>query len=347
METWGNDLRMSDSGFPYRLPAEWEEQACVWLSWPVSRHIWPGHRLAIEEKFAEIVAVISRYEYVKINAVRAHHDSIRETLNRARADLTVIEFWDHPTDDVWCRDHGPLFIRHQESGEVAVSDWKFNAWGGKFEPFDQDDAVPRRIADALEMQCFSHDFVLEGGAIESNGAGTLLTTEAVLLNPNRYAAPSRAVAEASLADGLGARRVIWLKDGLLNDDTDGHIDNISRFVGEDAVLTVVDSVQPQLLENAQRLRQAVGTVLELPLPELVLHDGEPLPASYANFLIINDAVVVPVFGQSERDERALGIIGDCFPGRKTESIDARLLLLEGGAIHCLSMQQPTWQPPPN
>lgn len=322
------------------LPAEWEEQAAVWLSWPVATTIWPNHRAEIVVLFAQIAARMSWYQPVHINADASQHAMIVEQLNRARCDLSMTTLWPHATDDVWCRDHGPIFLKHRERGEIAIADFKFNAWGEKFPACAQDNAIPQHIARALGLRRFAMDSILEGGAIESNGAGCILTTEAVLLNRNRYAEPTLASAEAMLRQGLGAERVVWIKDGIDHDDTDGHIDNVTRFIGEDAVLTAVDPSQPQLQENATQLRRQLATVIELPLPAPIVYEGQVLPASYANFLIMNDAVIVPVFGQAQRDAQALGIIAECFPGRKIESIDARWLLLEGGAIHCLSMQQP-------
>ena len=323
----------------FELPAEWEPQAAVWLAWPVSKHIWPQHRAEIQNKFAEIAARISWYEPVCINAAPSEHAAITAALNRARCDLTVTRLWAHPTDDVWCRDFGPLFLKNRANGNLAVADFEFNAWGGKFEQYQLDNAVPEQIAAAMGLQRFARGAVLEGGAIESNGTGCILTTEAVLLNSNRYARPSRASAEALLCDGLGASEVVWLKQGIDHDDTDGHIDNVTRFIAADSVVTVVDPTQPQLLDNAAVLRRRFANVLTLPLPEVLVHEGRPLPASYANFLILNDAVLLPVFGQSGRDQIADGVMRDCFPGRKIEAVDARLLLLEGGAVHCLSMQQ--------
>lgn len=324
----------------FYLPAEWEPQAAVWLSWPVAHTIWPHHRSEIFDLFAQIAARISWYEPVHINADASMHTRIVQELNRARCDLSVTTLWPHPTDDVWCRDHGPIFLKHRAGREIVVTDWAFNAWGDKFAAYKQDNAIPQHIASALGLRRLAMEAVLEGGAIEANGAGCLLTTEAVLLHNNRYAEPTLASAEAMLRQGLRAERIVWLEEGIDHDDTDGHIDNVTRFIGEDAVLTVVDASQPQLQRNAARLRQQFATVVELPLPAPVYDQGRVLPASYANFLIVNDAVIVPVFGQAQRDAQALGVIAECFPGRKLEAVDARLLLLEGGAIHCLSMQQP-------
>ncbi len=345
----------------YTLPAEWEEQAAIWLSWPVNGHIWPGQREAIWQRFAELAAQFSYFEPVKINATGSAHAEIREKLNAARADLTVISLYDHPTDDVWCRDHGAVFLR-DGAGKLVASDWQFNAWGGKFEPHDTDNAVAARMAEATGASLISSELILEGGGIESNGAGVLLTTDEVLLNPNRNPQWSREQVEAELRRVLGVGEVFWLARGLDHDDTDGHIDNITRFIGQNAVLTSVNptimpatapAFQTQLVDNLRQLRERFETVVELPLPEQYslkpnpgaansTSDGgsDPKPASYANYALLNDAVIVPSFGQRENDARAAGIIGDCFPGRKVVPFDCRLFLEEGGAVHCLTQHEP-------
>lgn len=349
------------------LPPEWEEQAAIWLSWPVSTHIWPGQRSAIWEAFARLVAQFSYVEPVKINAAGSAHAEICDVLNRARADLAVITLHDHPTDDVWCRDHGAVFVKDEDRRLVATN-WQFNAWGGKFEPYDEDNAVARLMADAVGVPVVSSELILEGGAIESNGAGVLLTTEAVLLNPNRNPDWSRVQVEAEFRRMLGVTEVIWLPRGLDHDDTDGHIDNIARFIGQDAVLACVNpphlptdapAYQRQLDDNLRLLSERFSTVIDLPLPEPLRPargrtsrggdacpqasaDGSnpPPPASYANYALVNDAVIVPSFGQSANDGRAQGIIGDCFSGRKVVPFDCRLFLEEGGAVHCLTQHEP-------
>jgi len=341
-----------------RLPAEWEEQSAIWLSWPVNGHIWPGLREEIWQHFAALAAQFSYFEPVKINAAGSAHAEIREKLNAARADLTVISLYDHPTDDVWCRDHGAVFAK-DGAGKLVAIDWQFNAWGGKFEPHDTDNTVACKMAEAVGAPVISSELILEGGAIESNGAGVLLTTDEVLLNPNRNPQWSREQIEAELRRMLGVKEIFWLTRGLDHDDTDGHIDNITRFVAEDAVLTSVNptimpatapAFQTQLVENRRLLRERFETVIDLPLPEqysLKRNPGaatsegtQPKPVSYANYALVNDAVIVPSFGQPENDERAAGIIGDCFPGRKIVPFDCRLFLEEGGAVHCLSQHEP-------
>lgn len=350
-----SDSRTNERAGPtaagFRMPAEWETQAAVWFSWPHRRETWPGHFRAIPEKFAEIVAWISRFEPVRVNLARPLQARARTLLNRARADLAQVEFFHHPTDDAWCRDHGPIFVRNDATGEVALTDWKFNSWGGKYPPFDRDDAIPRRVAGALGLRRFPVDMVLEGGSVDTNGAGLLLTTESCLLNPNRNPQLGRKEIERRLRDYLGARKVLWLGAGLAGDDTDGHVDDLSRFFRTDGVVTTVernprDVNYGSLQDNLERLRSFRGrggrrlTVVELPAPRPCFGRGQRLPASYANFLIVNGAVLVPTFRQAMRDAEAAEILAGCFPGRKIVPIDCLVLVWGLGAIHCLSQQQP-------
>jgi agmatine deiminase len=333
----------------FQMPPEWAPQAAIWLSWPANTALWPGHFHLIGPKFAEFAAAISRFEPVRINCAAALQPLARQQLAAARADTAVIEFFDHPTNDVWCRDHGPLFVKNAATGEVAITDWHFRGWGGKFEA-TLDNAVPRRIADALNLRHFACDFELEGGAIEVNGTGQLLTTEAVQHNPNRAAGRDDTAFLAALRGALGIREILWLGGGLANDDTDGHIDNIARFFAPAGVVAAVepDPASPNhapLRENLARLRAfrtpggAPLDIVELPLPEPFRLAGRDLPPSYANFLIVNGGVLVPIYSQPG-DDRAMGILREIFPGRKIVGIDCRPLLIEGGALHCLTQQQP-------
>src|SRR5690606_30097075 len=209
--------------------------------------------------FAGIAAAVTRFETVRINAPGADHAAIRDLCNRAKAVPERLELFDHPHNDVWCRDHGPIFLKHRESGKTAVSDWGFNAWGGKFPPFDLDDSIPRQVAASLGLERFEGGMILEGGAIEINGLGQLLTTEAVLLNPNRNPHLSRGDIERKLRDTLGVRDILWLKQGIEGDDTDGHIDDLARFVDDTTIIacTDPDPTSPNravLDENLGRLR---------------------------------------------------------------------------------------------
>ncbi|MCX6919915.1 MAG: agmatine deiminase family protein [Verrucomicrobia bacterium] len=336
-----------DLGF--RMPAEWEPQSATWLSWPSNPKLWPGHYDLVPAKFAEFAAAISRFQPVRINATGKLRAEAERELKAAKADLSVIELIDIATDDVWCRDHGPIFVKQRQTGEIALTDWDFHGWGGKFEA-SLDNQVPGKIAQHLGMKNFSFPFELEGGGIEVSGDGLLLTTEAVQNNPNRADGRDDAAFHTAIREGLAIDDLLWIGEGLANDDTDGHIDNLARFVSSRTLIAVTenDKASPNfkpLQENLRRLgemRVKGGQkldVIELPLPRTIRLAGRELPPSYANFLIVNDGVLVPVYGQ-DSDEKALGIIGDCFPGRKVVGLDCRLLLIEGGALHCLSQQQP-------
>lgn len=344
------DSTPSSQGF--RAPAEWESQEAVWLSWPFNLKTWPNHFAPIPKKFAEIAAVISRFQKVRINCPRSLQDEPRRLLAKAGAELSRIEFYDHPTNDAWCRDHGPIFIKNDRTGEVALTDWQYNAWGGKYPPYDLDNQVPGRIAEALSMRRFEIPIVMEGGSIEVDGAGQLLTTEACLLNRNRNPHLTRREIEVQLCDNLGVDRILWLHDGIVGDDTDGHIDDLARFYRTDAIVTLYEDNEkdpnfPILHENWERLkdlrtRDGRGFELKrLPMPSPVLCDGERLPASYANYLVINGAVLLPVFDQSGPDELAAEVMSDCFPGREIIPMDCVDLVLGLGALHCISQQQPS------
>lgn len=339
----------------YRMPAEWEPQEAVWFSWP-SGHpdCWPETLVRVESAFAAIVAAASRYETVRLNAPAARHEAIRNAVLAAGASAGAVELFDHPSDDVWCRDHGPLFVKHRESGALAVTDWGFNGWGDKFGPYEQDDRIPALVAESLGLPRFEGGMVLEGGSIEQNSLGQVLTTEAVLLNPNRNPRLDRTEIERRLCDLLGFDEVFWLKSGIEGDDTDGHIDDIARFV-DDATIVIsrerdgASENHRVLAENRERLgdfRLPDGSrpeIVEIDLPEACEAPGwrlPVLPASYVNFLVLNGAVLVPVFGQERRDRAALGLLGELFHGREIVPVEAIDIVREGGAVHCISQQQP-------
>ncbi len=335
----------------FRMPAEWDEHRAIWLSWPVRAQTWPGHYDLIPAKFAEIVAAISRFEAVHVNVGLALQPLARRLFQEAGAMSQRVTLHDHPTDDTWCRDHGPIFVRNPSTGEIAVTDWDFNAWGGKFSPCDNDNATPSRVAKALGLRRFIPSMILEGGSIDVNGQGLLLTTEVCLLNPNRNPHLDRSQIEQRLREYLGATHVYWLGRGIEGDDTDGHVDDLSRFYSTEGIVTAVEKVESDinyraLRENLDRLRSmrtpsgAHFTIVELPMPEPCVTDGQRLPASYANFLILNGALLVPVFRQPKRDAEALEILSTCFPGRQIVPIDCRDWVIGRGTLHCISQQQP-------
>jgi len=335
----------------FRMPAEWEPQAAIWLSWPHRQKTWPRNYAPIPVKFAEIAATISRYEPVRFNIKQSLHATARRLLKQAKADFSRIEIFAHTTDDAWCRDHGPIFVKNDRSGEIAVTDWQFNAWGGKYPKFKADNAIPAKIAAKLKLRRFTHPMVLEGGSIEVNGEGLLLTTEACLLNKNRNPHLTREQIEQALRDYLGVHTVYWLGDGIEGDDTDGHVDDLSRFFRADGILTAVESNPRDVnyralrenLERLKNLRTPAGKkfkLVELPMPRPCYRDEQRLPATYANYLILNSAVLMPTFRQPKRDAEAVEILAECFPGREIVPVDCLDLVLGRGTLHCISQQQP-------
>jgi agmatine deiminase len=337
----------------YRMPAEWEPHAATWLSWPHKESSWPGKVERVPPIWVEMVRALVEGEDVNILVNEAAPAAaVRTLLERGRVPLHRVHLREIATDDAWIRDHGPTFVTRAagDRGELAVIDWRYNAWGGKYPPWELDDQVPRAIARLLELPAFSPGIVLEGGSIDVDGAGTLLTTEACLLNPNRNPELDRAAIEQYLCDYLGVRRVLWLGDGIVGDDTDGHIDDLTRFVAPGVVATVVEEdpadVNYALLrENLRRLgsmRDAADQplrIVTLPMPEPVFYDGTRLPASYANFYIGNRTVLAPIFG-SQRDAVALATLRTLFPGRTVVGINAVDLIWGLGAFHCVTQQQP-------
>ena len=334
----------------FRMPAEWEPHEATWLSWPHKEASWPGNFAPVPAIWVEMVRQLVRGERVNILVNdSAPAVQVRRLLEQAGVALDRVTLHEVPTDDAWMRDHGPIFIRNA-AGEVAMTDWEYNAWGGKYPPWENDNRVPERLEPILKLRRFRTGMVLEGGSIDVNGQGALLTSEACLLNPNRNPALSRAEIEQMLCDYLGATHVLWLGDGIVGDDTDGHIDDITRFVAPDTVVTVIeedrgDENHERLQENLERLRQVKDQagrplrVLTMPMPEPVFYDDARLPASYANFYIGNEVVLVPVFGQ-ERDRQALAVLQPVFPTRRVVGIEARAMVWGLGAFHCVTQQQP-------
>ncbi len=335
----------------YRMPPEWAPHQATWFSWPHNPDTWPGHLEAAERALAGAVAALTEGETVRINVLNERHERHVAGLLAGRANLQRVQLHRIPTNDAWCRDHGAIFVtRAGTEAPLLALDFGYNAWGGKYPPFDLDDAVPPRMAALLGAPHRTVDMILEGGSLDVNGAGTLLTTEQCLLNPNRNPGLSRAEIEQHLGENLGVGQILWLGEGIEGDDTDGHVDDLTRFVAEDTVVAVLeddpaDMNYRALRENRERLagmRLPDGrplSVVELPMPEPVFRGGERLPASYANFYIGNRVVLLPVFG-GPRDEEAAATIAHCFPGRRVVGIDCRDIVVGLGTLHCLTQQVP-------
>jgi agmatine deiminase len=336
----------------YYFPAEFDRHIATWLSWPHKEASWPGKIQTIYTSYSRFVRELSRGEDVCINVKdAAMQASAVGHLELAGVDMDRVRFFFHPSNDAWCRDHGPAFLVNPgaEQKKVIV-DWNYNAWGNKYPPFDLDDVIPTLIGKALNLPVFHPGIIMEGGSVEFNGAGTLLTSSCCLLNPNRNPHLNRDQIETYLQDYYGAEQILWVKEGIIGDDTDGHIDDTVRFVNEDTLITVIEEDRAdqnyQLLQDnlaeLKKMRLLSGKqlhIVELPMPEMVIYEDQRLPASYANFYIANDSVIVPTF-QSDRDERALRIIQDCFPGREVVGIDSTDIIWGLGSFHCLSQQEP-------
>ena len=336
----------ADAG--YRWPAEWEPHAATWVAWPRNLATWPGRFERIPPVFARLVRKISQFEPVKVLAGGVQVQAQAKLLVGDLADVTLLDI---DTNDAWCRDTGPTFLAGPPGSSLALVDWQYNAWGGKYPPFDLDNRVPRRIAETINCRRFETDFVLEGGAIEGNGLGTIMASESCLLNPNRNPGCTREQAECIMAEYLGATRVVWLPRGeLAGDDTDGHVDQLARFVDPATVVTAVsldklDSNYEPLRENYDFLRRTTGQggksleVVPLPLPAPKFAAAQRLPASYCNFYIANGLVVVPQF-DDPADEQALSILARVFPNRVVSGLSALEIVWGLGAFHCLTQQQP-------
>ena len=340
----------------YRMPAEWEPHRGTWLSWPHKEASWPGKFSPVPAIFARMVRHLADQEEVHINVAGPDMElDVRRLLSDDGADSGNVFFHYNPTNDAWCRDHGPIFLqRRQGSGsEEAIVDWNFNAWGGKYPPYDLDDVVPTRIAKELGLPVFYPGIVMEGGSIDVNGKGTLLTTEACLLHPNRNPQLDRHAIEDCLRDHLGVSHILWLGDGIVGDDTDGHVDDLTRFVDPATVVTVVednpaDENYEPLQDNLERLSHMTDQdggqlrVVTLPMPRPLYHDGQRLPASYANFYLANGVVLLPTY-DPDRDEQARNTLQSLFPTREVIGIDCTDLVWGLGAFHCVTQQWPSLQ----
>jgi agmatine deiminase len=335
------------------MPAEWEPHRGTWLSWPHKEASWPGRFGAVPGIFARMVRLLADREEVHLNVGGpAMEADVRRFLAAEGADSGNVIFHHNPTNDAWCRDHGPIFVHRRDGGrtEEAILDWGYNAWGGKYPPYDLDDVIPTRIGAEYDIPVYHPGMILEGGSIEVNGRGTLLTTEACLLNPNRNPQLDREGIEASLRHHLGVSHILWLGDGIACDDTDGHVDDLTRFVDPTTVVTVVeedpgDENYEPLQENLERLRtmrdQDGGPlrVVTLPMPRALYQDGQRLPASYANFYIANGLVLLPTYDPG-RDAEAVATLEALFPGRDVVGIDCTDLVWGLGAFHCVTQQWP-------
>jgi agmatine deiminase len=336
----------------YRFPAEFEQHFATWLSWPHKQESWPGKINSIYPFYCLFIKALTENEFVHINVVNEEMKIFaQEKLEAISTNMDRLRFYTHPTNDAWCRDHGPAFLVNPNAAQPKIIiDWNYNAWGNKYPPFDLDDRIPTLIASAYQIPVLYPEIIMEGGSVDFNGMGTLITSESCLLNKNRNPLLSRSGIEAYLEAYYGVDQVLWVKDGIVGDDTDGHIDDTVRFINEDCVIAAVEEnrsddnyeiLQHNLadLKNMRLLNGKQLNVIELPMPDKIIYEGRRLPASYANFYIANGLVVVPTF-RCDKDEKALMIIQDAFPERKVTGIDSTDIIWGLGSFHCLSQQEP-------
>jgi agmatine deiminase len=330
------------------MPAEWDNHEAIWLSWPHDPTTFTSGVEQVEKTYIQIIKCLHKDEqvnlFVKDDIMK---QKVKTLLTQAKVDLRRVQFFEFDYADVWFRDYGPIFVRN--SDKLAMVHWVFNSWGQKYEELLKDAEIPHVINEYMGLTCFEPGIVLEGGSIDVNGKGTLLTTKQCLLNKNRNPCLSKEKIETYLRDYLGVSHIIWLNCGIAGDDTDGHVDDLARFVNP---TTVVCSFDESDDENSKALKQNYQTlcnsidqngkkidIIKLPMPGNVLYKNKRLPASYTNFYIGNKTVLVPTF-RSENDKIALAILQELFPNRKVVGIDCIDLICGFGAIHCISQQQP-------
>jgi agmatine deiminase len=341
----------------FSFPPEWAPRRGTWISWPRPEGIsFPGKYHEAIEDIAGLIRVLAAREEVHVNVSNHNYERIVREFLKARGVLMRRVFFHHiPTNEAWVRDHGPAFVLRTRRGktEAAIVDWGFNAWGGKYPPWDADDNVPTRIAAELKLPVFYPGIVMEGGAVDFNGAGTVMTTTSCLLNKNRNKGLSKARIETYLKDYYGQKHVIWLGEGIEGDDTDGHIDDLARFIDEHTIAIAVETNKRDpnyaILQKARRTldtrRDQDGnpfTIVELPMPRPIAYDGQRVPATYVNFYFAHGALLVPTFGQRDRDRNAIAILQRHLPAREVIGVDCRKLIWGLGAIHCFTQQQPRW-----
>jgi agmatine deiminase len=348
----------------YRMPPEWARHVACYLAWPHNRDTWPGKFDIIPPIYAKMVAKIARFDPVRLAVTDASQldavrdmirDAARRTEKEAPGPTLPIDVFHLPTNDAWARDHGPIFVNSVGRASLPANqlalDWRFNSWGEKYGAFDLDDVVPQKLGARFGFDVIEPGIVLEGGSIDVNGAGSLLTTESCLLNKNRNPTLSRADIEDYLRTYLGVTNILWLGDGIAGDDTDGHIDDLARFVAPDTIVTVVeddpaDDNYKVLQDNLDRLRTMRDQdgrpfrIETLPMPPALTFDDTRMPASYANFYIANNGVLMPTFN-APSDELAAATLARLLPGRRVVGVPSTDLVWGLGSVHCLSQQHPS------
>jgi len=341
----------------FSFPPEWHRHRGTWISWPRPEGIsFPGKYDEAIEDIAGLIKTLVALEEVHLSVPNENYERIvSDFLKARRVPMRRVFFHFIATNEAWARDHGPAFVLRTRRGKTtaAIVDWGFNAWGGKYPPWDADDAVPTRIAEELKLPVFYPRIVMEGGAVDFNGAGTVMTTTSCLLNRNRNQGLSKKRIEKYLRDYYGQTHVIWLGEGIEGDDTDGHIDDLARFIDERTIAIGIETNKRDpnyaILQKARRAldkaRDQDGNpfeIVELPMPRPIAYDGQRVPATYVNFYFANGSLLVPTFGQRDRDRKAIAVLQRRLPKRRVIGVDCRKLIWGLGAIHCFTQQQPSF-----
>ncbi len=352
MKMQAASTKTTPSALGYRMPAEWEPHAAVWLAWPHDRLTFPKGLESVEENYLQIIEALYQSESIHLCVTNEEmKQRVVERIKSKGINLSRVHLHLFDYADVWFRDYGPIFLVHREEKHLAMVHWYFNAWGQKYETHLKDTRVPSFIHKKMTIPYFEPEMVLEGGSIDVNGMGTLLTTEQCLLHPSRNPHLQKEEIEETLKAYFGVSHIIWLKNGISGDDTDGHVDDIARFVNPTTVVCAFESDEndenfPILKENFERLLDSTDQdgnaldVIRLPMPGPVHGDGERLPASYANFYIGNETVLVPHFGH-ENDSAALEVLQSLFSTRRVTGLRCDDLIYGFGALHCITQQQPS------
>jgi agmatine deiminase len=339
-----------EDGFSF--PPEWAPHKSTWLSFPSNIETWEERLEKIYPSYFTFIKELSQNEDVCINVATEKIRLLVQTkLSEYKISNEKIHLYDFRTNDSWCRDHGPSFVVNTKSKEKAIVNWGYNAWGGKYPPFEDDNNIPKCVAETLKLKLYEPNIILEGGSIEVNGNGSLLTSKSCLLNKNRNPHLNQQEIEELLSSFYNVDQILWVEDGIVGDDTDGHIDDTSRFVNENTILTAMEYdrlddnhnilkqnlllLKKMTLLNGERLN-----IVELPMPNPVYDNGLRLPASYANFYICNKKVIVPTY-RCKKDDLALDLIQSCFKEREIVGIDSTDIIWGLGSFHCLSQQEPS------
>lgn len=328
----------------YSMPAEWLPHEAMWLSWPHNTDTWSQNLELAQAEFRQLVEAVARFE--PVNLMVGGADAAKLNFNSSNVRIISI-----PTNDAWARDYAPTFVK-SSGGQLKSIDWFYNAWGGKYPPFDLDQKVAKRVAEHLEIENVKVDLCLEGGALEINGKGTVITTRSCALAENRNPEATEGDVERLFRKHLGAQNIVWLPgDAIQGDDTDGHIDQLARFTDDQTIVHAWttndnDPRRPAIAKNIDALMKEMATIdsdcqfVALPIPDPIHYCDLIVPASYCNFLIVNGAVIVPQFEQPQPDANAVTILADCFPNRTIVPLPSKNLTVGLGSFHCLSQQQP-------